>query len=208
MTARQDHSRREVSALDIAQQRAPGDAKLAGRLRGGHKIARHRVAPYGALPTSRHLLTQELRIELYDAHRPVCLTCPKLLTPKRPRPEHHLRTGVLSPNPCTEGEDPMSDHRSIPTHAEIARLTSRVRDGRLDDEQREQLAQLLDTIGSAVRVAPTVAARYPGQPERAAAAALAAGTACPARTRCCWRGARCSESGHVRAGIEGQANPG
>ena len=66
----------------------------------------------------------------------------------------------------------MSDHRRIPTHAEIARLTSRVRDGRLDDEQREQLAQLLDTIGSAVRVAPTVAARYPGQPERAAAAAL------------------------------------
>ena len=66
----------------------------------------------------------------------------------------------------------MPDHRRIPTHAEIARLTSRVRDGRLDDEQREQLAQLLDTIGSAVRVAPTVAARYPGQPERAAAAAL------------------------------------
>ena len=62
----------------------------------------------------------------------------------------------------------MPDHRRIPTHAEIARLTSRVRDGRLDDEQREQLAQLLDTIGSAVRVAPTVAARYPGQPERAA----------------------------------------
>ncbi|MDQ3989894.1 MAG: hypothetical protein M3291_11995 [Actinomycetota bacterium] len=66
----------------------------------------------------------------------------------------------------------MSDHRSIPTHAEIARLTSRVRDGRLDDEQREQLAQLLDTIGSAVRVIPTVAARYPGQPERAAVAGL------------------------------------
>ena len=66
----------------------------------------------------------------------------------------------------------MPDHRRIPAHAEIARLTSRVRDGRLDDKQREQLAQLLDTIGSAVRVAPTVAARYPGQPERAAAAAL------------------------------------
>ena len=62
----------------------------------------------------------------------------------------------------------MPDHRRI----EIARLTSRVRDGRLDDEQRERLAQLLDTIGSAVRVAPTVADRYPGQPERAAAAAL------------------------------------
>ena len=64
----------------------------------------------------------------------------------------------------------MSDHRRIPTHAEIARLTSRVRDNRLDDEQRECLAQLLATIGSAVRVTPTMATRYPGQPERAAAA--------------------------------------
>ena len=73
----------------------------------------------------------------------------------------------------------MSDHRRIPTHAEIARLTSRVRDGRLDDEQREQLAQLLNTISSAVRVAPTVAARYPGQPERAAAAALGCWDAVP-----------------------------
>ena len=84
--------------------------------------------------------------------------------------QHH--DGTLIPTLRTEGEDPMPDHRRIPTHAEIARLTSRVRDGRLDDEQREQLAQLLDTIDSAVRVAPTVAARYPGQPERAAAAAL------------------------------------
>ena len=49
----------------------------------------------------------------------------------------------------------------------MARLTGRIRDGRLNDEQREQLTQLLDTISSAVRVAPTVAARYPGQPERA-----------------------------------------
>ena len=67
----------------------------------------------------------------------------------------------------------MSDHRSIPTtHREVSALCAAVRDSRLDDEQRERLAQLLDTIGSAVRVAPTVADRYPGQPERAAAAAL------------------------------------
>jgi len=45
-----------------------------------------------------------------------------------------------------------------------------VRCGQLDDEQRERLAQLLDTIGSAVRVAPMVATRYPGRPERAATA--------------------------------------
>jgi hypothetical protein len=43
-------------------------------------------------------------------------------------------------------------------------------DGQLDDEQRERLVQLLDMIGSALRVTPTLAARYPGQPERAAAA--------------------------------------
>ena len=66
----------------------------------------------------------------------------------------------------------MSDPRSIPTPREVSALCATVRDGRLDDEQRERLAQLLDTIGSAVRVAPTVAARYPGQPERAAAVAL------------------------------------
>ena len=45
-----------------------------------------------------------------------------------------------------------------------------MRCGQLDDEQRERLAQLLDTIGSAVRVAPMVATRYPGRPERAATA--------------------------------------
>jgi hypothetical protein len=77
----------------------------------------------------------------------------------------------------------MSDHRRIPTHAEIARLTSRVRCGRLDDEQREQLAQLLDTVGSALRVTPTVAARYPGQPERAATASLGCWDAVPGRLR-------------------------
>ena len=66
----------------------------------------------------------------------------------------------------------MSDHRSIPTPREVNALCAAIRDGQLDDEQRERLAQLLDTIGSAVRVAPTVATRYPGQPERAAAAEL------------------------------------
>ncbi|MCA1676663.1 MAG: hypothetical protein LC799_32325 [Actinobacteria bacterium] len=101
----------------------------------------------------------------------------------------------------------MSDHRRIPTHAEIARLTRTIRDGRLDDEQREQLTQLLDTIGSAVRVTPTMAARYPGQPERAAAAGLG-----------CWSVASSSESTTAaldalspracRAEIEGSAKPG
>jgi LDH2 family malate/lactate/ureidoglycolate dehydrogenase len=82
----------------------------------------------------------------------------------------------------------MSDPRSIPTPREVSALCATVRDGRLDDEQRERLAQLLDTIGSAVRVAPTVAARYPGQPERAAAAELGCwGTRCPALTRRCSR---------------------
>ncbi|MCA1672071.1 MAG: hypothetical protein LC799_07665, partial [Actinobacteria bacterium] len=73
----------------------------------------------------------------------------------------------------------MSDHRSIPTHREVNALCAAVRDGQLDDEQRGQLAQLLDTIGSAVRVAPTMAARYPGQPERAAAAGLGCWDAVP-----------------------------
>jgi len=81
----------------------------------------------------------------------------------------------------------MSDHRSIPTHREVSALCAAVRDSRLADEQRERLAQLLDTIGSALRVTPTLAARYPGQPERAAPPGSAAGTACPAPTRRCSR---------------------
>ena len=93
----------------------------------------------------------------------------------------------------------MSDHRSIPTPREVNALCAAVRDGQLDDEQRERLAQLLDAVGSAVRVTPTMAARYRTSRSGQRLPVSAAGTPCPAPMRRCWRVASCSESATAAA---------
>ncbi len=55
----------------------------------------------------------------------------------------------------------MSGHRSISTHTEITHSPAVSVTRRLDDEQCERLVQLLDTLSSAVRVAPRMAAQLP-----------------------------------------------
>lgn len=55
--------------------------------------------------------------------------------------------------------DPISHNDLVPTHEEILALCKLVRDGgTLTVEQRHYLAELLDTVGSAVRVAAQVGA--------------------------------------------------
>jgi hypothetical protein len=61
------------------------------------------------------------------------------------------------PGPLTRHEQATRD--VMPTHRDVARLVDVVRGGELNAEERELLADLLDTIGSAVRCAPEVSAR-------------------------------------------------
>ncbi|MGH3834692.1 MAG: hypothetical protein ACRDSF_03160 [Pseudonocardiaceae bacterium] len=63
--------------------------------------------------------------------------------------------------------DPISHNDLVPTHEQILALCKLVRDGgALTVEQRHYLAELLDIVGSAVRVASQAVDIYPDAPER------------------------------------------
>ncbi len=78
----------------------------------------------------------------------------------------------------------------VPSYQQIAALVERARDGKLTRAQAGQVAELLDAVGAAVRIAGRAPDEYPDDPHAQAAYTLGAWSNVEAAFRALLGGAR------------------